>query len=67
MTAADPLRLVVPQTPEQIDATREIFREYAQQLGVDLCFQHFESELAELPGEYAPPAGATSTTPTPAR
>jgi putative acetyltransferase len=58
MTAADPLRLVVPQTPEQIDATREIFREYAQQLGVDLCFQHFESELAELPGEYAPPAGA---------
>ncbi len=38
----------------------EIFREYAAGLGVDLCFQNFQAELATLPGEYAPPSGHLS-------
>lgn len=37
---------------------RKVFREYAQGLGVDLCFQDFETEVATLPGEYALPRGA---------
>jgi putative acetyltransferase len=52
------IRLATPDTPELLAATREIFREYAQSLDVDLCFQNFEHELATLPGDYAPPSGA---------
>jgi putative acetyltransferase len=32
---------------------RTLFREYADSLGVDLSFQDFDTELAELPWEYA--------------
>src|SRR5205814_4629373 len=52
------IRLVTPDTPELLAATREIFREYAHSLDVDLCFQNFEQELAGLPGDYAPPQGS---------
>jgi putative acetyltransferase len=46
-----------PTTPEELAVTREIFREYAQSLDIDLGFQGFEEELAELPGEYGDPRG----------
>ena len=44
-------------TPEQIVEARTLFREYERSLGIDLCFQGFEQELAGLPGAYAPPRG----------
>ncbi len=51
------IELMTPATPEQLGLTREIFREYAASLAVDLCFQDFDAELAALPGEYAAPLG----------
>jgi ribosomal protein S18 acetylase RimI-like enzyme len=57
MSASD-IRLLTPDTPALLDATRGLFREYAAQLGIDLCFQNFDAELAGLPGDYADPQGA---------
>ena len=45
------------ETSEDIQNARGIFREYEHWLGMSLCFQSFEEELAELPGRYAPPNG----------
>ena len=44
-------------TSSDMETVRQLFMEYQQWLGVDLCFQGFQSELATLPGRYAAPDG----------
>jgi len=51
------VEIIQATTGEQIEQARAMFLEYADFLGVDLCFQGFTEELAGLPGDYAPPAG----------
>ncbi len=51
------MEIVAGHGVEHVPVVRTLFEEYAAALGVDLGFQDFERELAELPGDYAPPGG----------
>ena len=51
------MRLTGVETDAQVGQARALFKEYADAIGVDLCFQNFGQELATLPGDYAPPTG----------
>lgn len=51
------LRIVDARSARDIAIARGLFEEYAASLGIDLCFQGFDQELATLPGGYAPPGG----------
>lgn len=47
-----------PSSVLELDMLRAVLREYEASLTVNLCFQGFEEELLNLPGEYAEPRGA---------
>jgi ribosomal protein S18 acetylase RimI-like enzyme len=51
------IEFIQAETPAQIDVARSLFLEYADWLGLSLCFQNFEQELAGLPGRYSLPGG----------
>jgi putative acetyltransferase len=51
------VEIVAGHGAEHVPVVRSLFEEYAAALGVDLAFQDFDRELAELPGDYAPPRG----------
>jgi ribosomal protein S18 acetylase RimI-like enzyme len=51
------MELIQATTDEQIEAARELFKEYASGLAIDMCFQSFDHELQTLPGKYATPDG----------
>lgn len=50
--------LLSPVPATWFDDLRQILRECADSLPVDLSFQSFDLELEDLPGEYASPRGA---------
>lgn len=51
------MKLIEAESAKEISQARELFEQYAEGLGISLCFQNFDKELAELPGNYAPPNG----------
>jgi putative acetyltransferase len=52
-----PAILTESARPEDFAAARVLFREYAAELAVDLCFQGFEAELEQLTDLYSAPTG----------
>lgn len=56
-SAVKGLSFTQAESAPQIAQARELFLEYAKSLGFSLCFQNFDKELANLPGDYAPPDG----------
>jgi ribosomal protein S18 acetylase RimI-like enzyme len=51
------MKIVQAKSEADLQQVRTLFSEYVDWLGINLCFQNYEKELAELPGEYAPPNG----------
>lgn len=56
-SVSPPFRISPARTLEDIDAVAELFAAYAAELPIDLPYQDFSFELANLPGKYAPPEG----------
>ncbi|HEY2379763.1 MAG TPA: GNAT family N-acetyltransferase [Terriglobia bacterium] len=53
----DAVELIPAERASDIANIRALFVEYARSLDFDLCFQSFDQELLDLPGQYAPPRG----------
>jgi ribosomal protein S18 acetylase RimI-like enzyme len=51
------LEIRAARVPRDIDAVRQLWKEYWGSLSLDPRFQGFEDELASLPGAYAEPGG----------
>jgi ribosomal protein S18 acetylase RimI-like enzyme len=51
------ISLSLAVTKEDIENVRDLFEEYAASLNLNLEFQSFDDELANLPGDYAFPEG----------
>ncbi len=51
------MEIIEAHDKRYIADVRAILVEYQEWVGFDLCFQDFEEELEDLPGDYVPPDG----------
>jgi ribosomal protein S18 acetylase RimI-like enzyme len=51
------LKIFLVEKDQDLTSARQLLIEYADSLDFDLDFQGFDEELANLPGDYAPPKG----------
>jgi ribosomal protein S18 acetylase RimI-like enzyme len=57
MSKSSTVSIAPIRVPDDLDIVRRLFGEYLNSLAIDLSFQDVDTELAALPGKYAPPAG----------
>ncbi|GAB1741887.1 hypothetical protein NU219Hw_g7293t1 [Hortaea werneckii] len=57
MPSHDSFVISPAETQEDLHAVLQLFEAYALALGIDLSFQDFAAEVANLPGKYALPTG----------
>lgn len=57
MSLTNTLSFELAATPDHVQQARELFLDYQADIGLDLGFQGFSSELDNLPGEYQAPQG----------
>ena len=57
-SAPSPVLIRQVESPEDLAAVIKCFHTYTEWLDEDLSHQNYESELAGLPGKYAPPTGS---------
>ena len=51
-------KIVTATGVERFEQARLLFKEYAESLKIDLCFQNFDEELINLETIYSPPDGS---------
>jgi len=57
-TQLQTMHIIQATSAAHVRRAKHLFLAYAQSLDIDLTFQGFAAELAALPGDYVPPAGA---------
>ena len=51
------LEVIQATSPEHFRVAADLFRQYGEIPGIEVCLDTLEAEVASLPGEYAPPGG----------
>ncbi|MCI0472811.1 MAG: GNAT family N-acetyltransferase [Ignavibacteria bacterium] len=57
METLNDIQIIEALTDSDYNTAKELFLEYASELGFDLCFQNFEEELKQLRMQYGRPTG----------